>query len=73
MQQGIVEAHVRRKLLQLALASRALRLRRCCRSLKGATSPSRTTSSSPSSTASKSTAADDIGKGCADVVAACAR
>ena len=39
-----------------------LRLSRCCRSLNGATSPLRTTSSSPSSTALKLQSTHDVGK-----------
>ena len=47
-----------------------LRLRRCCRSLNGATSAAlRSTSSSPSSTASKLKPRDHVGKALADVVA----
>ncbi len=51
-------------------APTVLRLRRCWRSAKGATAPSRTTSSSPSSTASKSMAARISGKAARDVLAA---
>ena len=41
----------------------ALRFSRCCRSANGATTPSRITSSSPSSTASEVHRLDDLGKG----------
>ncbi len=50
------------------LAPTTLRPSRCCRSANGATCPSRITSNSPSSTASKSIAVDDFGKRARDIL-----
>ena len=69
VEQDVVEMDEGRIVREHARPVTALRLRRCCRSLKEATSPSRFTSSSPSSTPAERHRLDQVREGGGDVVA----